>query len=223
MCCTNSRLFPQKNKKNFLVKEVTNRIEAMWKALNFIGGAFVTAIIIYLSNWIAAKNVDFGALSNELIAIGFLTIVFFFFAIAMIVVSVFFNGSLTGLIRRITHLAQRVGDIDGKEEIKMNSPISLTEKGQELLDTANGQNLAKKYYSAVKLSSSASNYEVQEKCLFFAEFDLLDELEEQEKIELENLAYQRGISIERILRVIGIEMRDLILAEREANKTPATG
>jgi hypothetical protein len=126
------------------------------------------------------------------------------------------------LVERVDNLALRLSKLDGKqEELKGKSPISLTEKGLALSKAADGKRLAEKYKSKIKLSVSASNYEVQETCLAFAEFDFRDTLEEQEKTDLENLAYQRGISIERVLRVIGIEMRDLILAERENNETSA--
>lgn len=185
------------------------------------GGTFLSVAGAYVWFWLETKSFDFEAISNEIFAIGLLAISFITAAIALTDAIMNINESLKNLISRVSHLAQRVGDIDGKQETKMKSPISLTEKGLDLLKAADGKRLAEKYHSKIKLSNSASNYEIQETCLAFAEFDFLDTLESQEKIDLENLAYQRGISIERVLRVIGIEMRDLILAERENNETSA--
>ena len=216
---TNNCLRKNKNNKDIVKREDKNR--KMPKKYWIGGSTFLSVAAAYVWFWLETKSFDFKAISNEIFAIGLLAISFIAAAIALTDAIIGINASLKNLISRVSHLAQRVGDIDGKQEMKMNSPISLTKKGQELLDAADGKRLAEKYHSKIKLSTSASNYEVQETCLAFAEFDFLDKLESQEKTELENLAYQRGISIERVLRVIGIEMRDLILAERKKSETSA--
>ena len=163
MVYARSWLFDKKNNKDILKREDKNRkmkfdtIRQL--ALGTVG---------YWGLWFLARPVLKNHISDE-IAVSL-------FVLVAVGASHFkLNDAIDLLKKRVDDLARRVGRLDDQqEELEGLSPIGLTEKGQELLDAADGKRLAEKYHSRIKLSTSASNYEVQETCLAFAEFDFLD-------------------------------------------------
>lgn len=157
-----------------------------------------------------------------------MTLVIIVFAVACVVVGVTFNttlssfnASLSSLKRRVTYLADRLKNLDEREEVEGHSPLALTEKGRILSKAVNAKDLATKYRSHLGSVNTKQAYDIQEACLTFAAFDMLEALDDEDSRAVKKYAYDKGISVERVLRVIGIEMRDMILAQRENNETPS--
>jgi hypothetical protein len=74
--------------------------------------------------------------------------------------------------------------------------------------------LARTYLGGVGVRGDFNEYRIQERCTEFAEQELLAILAPDERAFLEMISYQEGIDISKVMRVIGIEMRDLFLEQR---------
>ena len=75
----------------------------------------------------------------------------------------------------------------------------------------------------VNVREGDSPYAIQNVCFAFARDKLIKLLPPDEISFLEATAYQEGSDVQTLYLIVGLEMRDLILAERETDKTPATG
>lgn len=125
------------------------------------------------------------------------------------------------LSKLIIALTERVNNLDvGKRVVETASPIALTDYGRGLSELVRAKELASKYINEVALSlDDANEYQIQEACAVFAENQLLNNLKADERAFLEMIAYQDGIEISKITRVIGVEMRDLLLEKRAKQLT----
>lgn len=122
-------------------------------------------------------------------------------------------------------LAEKVANIINNDYAlvsKTESPVSLTEIGKEINDSIDAERIASNYIKYYKKEHSGwqdmNAYHTQETCFEFCSKKLISLLSEQEKKPLEDEAYQRGIDISNIFRVIGIVMRDKMLKEKGIDK-----
>ena len=95
-----------------------------------------------------------------------------------------------------------------------SSPISLTEIGQSIAENVNARNLAKKYAAKLITPDMKNAYDIQEACLQFSKHDLPDMLNDDEKDVIKTEAFDRGMDVSRIYRVIGLAIRDAILEKK---------
>lgn len=160
--------------------------------------------IIIAGAWFGWGEARFSAtISTEFVAI-----------VWMGIVSFLSHNELSKLLIKLT---SRVENLEGgsKNVTQSSSPISLTDYGQNLSEIVGAKAIAQNYAGRVEFGLLASEYHIQEVCSQFAEEQLLDNLTPDERSFLETIAYQEGIDIKKILRVIGIEMRDFFLAQRK--------
>ena len=95
------------------------------------------------------------------------------------------------------------------------SPRALTGRGKKISKAINAKGIANKYLSKVesRVKKGDSAYTIQELCLEFASNELSELLSDDENATLQDVAYEEGVSVEAIThRVIGIELRDIVLA-----------
>ncbi len=125
------------------------------------------------------------------------------------------------LSKLIIALTGRVDNLDGgKRVVETASPIALTDYGRSLSELVKARNMASEYIKEVESSlGDANEYQIQEACADFAENKLLNKLKPDDRAFLEMIAYQEGIEISKILRVVGVEMRDLFLEKRTKQVT----
>lgn len=103
----------------------------------------------------------------------------------------------------------------GTDIFKATSPVSLTDYGKSLSQEIDAQFLVEKYKEEIKKETANMNaYEIQQYCFDFAENKVLDDLKKTEVErfnKITELAYQQGVDVEKIMRVLGLELRDSIL------------
>ena len=97
-----------------------------------------------------------------------------------------------------------------------SSPVTLTDYGQKLSERIAAGRIVDEYAEELNEKTKGMNaYQIQEKCFSFCETDLLKRLQETDKQyfdEISKVAFDDGIKLEKITRVIGIELRDRVLS-----------
>lgn len=159
--------------------------------------------IAIFGGWFLWGQDEFG----DTISIEFIAIIW------MGIVSYLNQNDLSKLIIALTGRVDRL-DGGGTDVTKNASPIGLTDFGEKLSKQVDAKKIAQDYAAEVKFARNATEYRIQEACATFAEKKLLSKLKTDERVSLEKIAYKEGIDIGKIMRVIGVEMRDIFLKER---------
>ena len=94
------------------------------------------------------------------------------------------------------------------------SPIHLTDYGREIFDAIGGDELIKKYADRVVFPENPNAYQIQEACRFYILTELMNDLNSDERGQIELYAYNKGDPIEFPLRVMWISMRDYWLEKK---------
>ena len=107
--------------------------------------------------------------------------------------------------------------IPGGEPVeKVTSPIALTDYGKDLSQSINASEIADIYIIRVTKDVEKFNaYEIQEYCFSFSKNDLLNDLKTNHSArhdKIHEVAFEQGIDVEKITRVIALELRDKILS-----------
>jgi len=122
---------------------------------------------------------------------------------------------------KLTQISEKLSNIEGglerdratNEYIKSKSPLSLTDKGKALLIDSTGKDYIDlkhaKFLKEIKSKNPKTPYDVQElsKDIISARTSL-DEFN-----DIKDFAFSKGISINVILEVLGIYLRDLLLKD----------
>ncbi len=93
-------------------------------------------------------------------------------------------------------------------EESSSSPISLTEYGVELGEKISVDSLVEKYQNFVNVDASWSEYQIQQHSFDFVESELLSKFSDDDKKLLEKVAFDEGLIVPNLMRVIAIKMRD---------------
>lgn len=102
--------------------------------------------------------------------------------------------------------------------VRENSPLSLSDKGEDIARRIDADTIAQYYIDSVEENTQGMDaYEVQEFCFEFA-YGLKQDLREkhaEDYARVSSVAYDTGQIIESILhRVVGITLRDKILQKK---------
>lgn len=182
-----------------------------YKMIGAISLAFViiASLMGYTYIWLNSP----GNISNEMFAIGLSS------AITLLL--------FAGVAWKLMEIGRSIGEIDtnvrlGKKPLADgNSPLNLTEHDRQLLKHIKGAETARKYKGKVKAPDTASPYAIQKACFAFARDKLIKELSADEVSVLETIAYQEATDVKSLCLIIGLEMRDIILKERENKRNAA--
>ena len=102
---------------------------------------------------------------------------------------------------------------------KSSSPVSLTRKGINLSKKLNAKSIAKKYAGSLKITDNMNEYQIQKACFEFVYIELSSIIEPSDADKIENIAFQDGLEMDAINRVISIELRDFIFQREGRNIT----
>lgn len=104
----------------------------------------------------------------------------------------------------------------GRDVQQTSSPVTLTDYGRRISKRITAEKIVNKYAEELNKKTEGMNaYQIQEECFSFCEEDLLERLRETDKKsfdEISEVAFDDGIKLEKITRVIGIELRDRVLS-----------
>ncbi len=104
----------------------------------------------------------------------------------------------------------------GHPVAESSSPSKLNEYGRELSEKIKAKKVAAAYVDKMHEETQNMNaYQVQQHCFLFSMIKMLDDLEKNDKEIFDRIsavAYEDGLEIERLMRVIGFELRDQVLA-----------
>ncbi len=113
----------------------------------------------------------------------------------------------------IKEIKQSINDLQGRPVASSQSPVHLNDFGKEISKSSGAEEIAAKCVQHIKIASNMNAYQIQQRCFDYAQNELLPNLTEKERGILETLAYEKGVSLQTILRVIGFDIRDAKLRE----------
>ena len=104
--------------------------------------------------------------------------------------------------------------------IGTQSPMHLTETGQQIAKDIKAEQIVKPYVEALsKTFARMNSYEIQERCMKFARHDLMVDLKSKEPTKAETLelySFNEGRSLSELFDILGIVLRDKILERLSA-------
>ena len=129
---------------------------------------------------------------------------------------------IEGLTKNVEGLTKKVDEVyrvivmrHGRAIEKIDSPVTLSEYGQELFARIDAEKIVDAYVDKLHGDTQGMNaYKVQEQCFLFCKEKLLDDLEAKDKDQFDKIsqvAFDEDIDIEKITRVVGIALRDRVL------------
>ena len=131
--------------------------------------------------------------------------------------------SLDVLSKNLDALSKKVDDLYsiiiskfGRSVEQADSPVTVTDYGKDLSGRINAEAVVDVYADNLYEETKGMNaYQVQEHCFIFCKEKLLNDLEKKDKAKFDNLsavAFDEGIEIEKLMRIVGILLRDRVLS-----------
>ena len=116
-----------------------------------------------------------------------------------------------------TSISKQVLGLSGQRYTEASSPMSLNDRGRELSKEMGAAEIASKYRA--KLVDKARDedggpYQIQENCFDCAANEILSDLKEKDKRtfrHLTDIAYNEGVQVEILMRIVGLVLRDQVL------------
>ncbi len=124
---------------------------------------------------------------------------------------------ISGLIGRVDTLSDQVAASRGKEIYKNKSPVSLSEYGESLSKKIDVKSVTDRYREQLTKRAKKRKmnaYQIQQSCFDFAQNQIAKDLEENSKEQYDQLAsvaFNEGIQIGDLMRVLGLILRDQVL------------
>jgi hypothetical protein len=132
-------------------------------------------------------------------------------------------------VEKLGHLSNKVIELATKIDliylntnpnavIRAKSPLSLTEKGAQLIKEMKGKEIFEKYKEAliekVQAQNSENAYDIQMAAMDVAKNELMNLLNPEEIDTLKNHAFNNGLIMEDVYSIFGIQLRDEILKKK---------
>ncbi len=131
-------------------------------------------------------------------------------------------GKVAALDAKVDSLADKVDMLcngvflylkNGVEQSK--SPTSWSTYGEQLSEKIDAGAVAAIYVERLhRLTTAMNAYQVQERCFAFCDHELMDDLEKTDRVLFDKIsmtAYQNGIRMNNLTRVVGLHLRDKVL------------
>lgn len=121
------------------------------------------------------------------------------------------SSSIRDLAREIRDDIKKILLKLPSQEVSSTSPLRLTEYGEKLASQVNAEEIASLIYPTVRdRLEGKSPYEIQEFCINYVVSRFKPNEEQLRAIH--QCAYENGTGVENVRRVVGIVLRDKILA-----------
>ena len=133
------------------------------------------------------------------------------------------ESSVGKLENSVGKLSEKVNEIYGviinkfgRTIDQADSPVILSDYGKDLYNRIDAEKIVDRYAERLLQETKGMNaYQIQEHCFLFSKDNLLEDLEKNDKESFEtvsDVAYMEGIDLEKIMRVVGIPLRDRVLS-----------
>ncbi len=124
----------------------------------------------------------------------------------------------TAILERTTaSVSKQIAGLSGQQYTEASSPMSLNSRGKELSKEMDAARIASRYRAKLVDKAKDENggpYQIQESCFDCAADEILKDLEEKDKTtyrHLTDIAYNEGVQIEVLMRIVGLVLRDQVL------------
>lgn len=130
---------------------------------------------------------------------------------------------LRKLTKKVDEIHSVIVQSFGRSVTHADSPIKLTEFGAELATKIDADEIVNKYADSMQSKTNGQNaYQIQEECFEYCREELVDDLKKKFPDHFEKMskvAFQDGLEMESLTKVVGIKLRDEVLFR--ADKTHA--
>ncbi len=134
-----------------------------------------------------------------------------------------FNHRFDAIDGRFNRVEKDINSILGlipQKQISVSqSPVELNKLGNEIFAKINGDNLVKNHIDLIEHNDEMNEYQIQQVCFDYAQAELMEKISDEERGMLQNAAFDAGLPIQSILRILGIELRNAKL--NALNMNPA--
>ncbi|MCY4304137.1 MAG: hypothetical protein OXC62_05060 [Aestuariivita sp.] len=124
----------------------------------------------------------------------------------------------TAILENTTEsISKQVLGLSGQRYTEASSPMSLNDRGRELSKEMGAAEIASKYRAKLVDKARGEDggpYQIQENCLDCAANEILSDLKEKDKRtfrHLTDIAYNEGVQVEILMRIVGLVLRDQVL------------
>ena len=124
----------------------------------------------------------------------------------------------TAILERTTaSVSKQITGLSGRQYTEASSPMSLNNRGKELSKEMDAAKIASRYRTKLVDKAKDENggpYQIQENCFDCAADEILKDLKEKDKKtyrHLTDIAYNEGVQIEVLMRIVGLVLRDQVL------------
>ncbi len=131
-------------------------------------------------------------------------------------------SSILAVVKKVEKINETLINRYGKDVTRIDSPVSLSDYGIQLSQKIDAPSIVTEY--APKLTQKAkekhmNRYQIQKNSFTLAKQALenLEKIDKKRFDRLANLAYEEGIEIESLIKILGLELRDEVL--KSVNRT----
>ncbi len=124
----------------------------------------------------------------------------------------------TGFIQRVEPKIEKIFGYFSTRVFIGNSPLGLTEFGKSISDHVDGKRWAEEHAPSLAESiQGKTHYDIQAFCFEYME---TFEPSHDQNMKWLDCAFEQGIDIEVVRKVLAVELRDMILHSLPPNSTP---
>lgn len=114
------------------------------------------------------------------------------------------------LEKQVSHLVHFLVGVFGRDVIKVESPIRLSDFGESISEDVSAHAWAERVSETVKtIVKDMDAYEIQVFCFEYVENNA--EYSDEEQRTIRKIAYEQGVKAEDVRRVLAVELRDKLL------------
>ena len=100
------------------------------------------------------------------------------------------------------------GAPEDPSSVDQNSPLGLSEIGEQMVKDTNADALVEKYAGGLDVTRDMGPYRIQEACRHYVLIELLNKVTHEERRTIEDVAFRAGEPVNTVLVAIGVKLRD---------------
>ena len=121
------------------------------------------------------------------------------------------------LEEKVSIILNMLSEYLGKPVAGATSPLNLNDYGESIANEIDAKKIAQLFCNKININAEKMNaYEIQQSCFDYAENKIVGMLKEEHPQYYENVteyAYKNGVKIDKVMRVVGIILRDMVLTQ----------